>query len=152
MPRHLIRFALLLGLCAVLTASAGRLAAASQNIAQFTLSNGLSVVVVPDHRTPVVTHMIWYCVGSGDETLGKSGIAHFLEHLMFKGTATNPAGRFSQQLAAIGGQENAFTSYDYTGYYQRAAREHLPMKSPMPMSHSGWRISTTQRKCWSHAA
>ena len=78
---------------------------------QFTLDNGLQVVVViPDHRTPVVTHMLWYRVGAADEPTGKSGIAHFLEHLMFKGTAKNPAGRFSQQLAAIGGQENAFTA------------------------------------------
>ncbi len=95
------------------------------DIAHFTLANGLEVVVLPDHRTPVVTHMIWYKVGSADEPPGKSGIAHFLEHLMFKGTAKNPAGRFSQTLATIGGQENAFTSNDYTGYYQRVAREHL---------------------------
>jgi zinc protease len=83
-------------------------------------------VVIPDHRTPVATHMIWYKVGSADEPPGKSGIAHFLEHLMFKGTAKNPAGRFSQMLATIGGQENAFTSNDYTGYFQRVAKEHLP--------------------------
>ncbi len=82
-------------------------------------------MVIPDRRTPVVTHMLWYRVGAADEPRGKSGIAHFLEHLMFKGTAKNPAGRFSQRLAAIGGQENAFTSYDYTGYFQRASREHL---------------------------
>ena len=67
-------------------------------------------MVIPDHRTPVVTHMVWYRVGAADEPPGKSGIAHFLEHLMFKGTAKNPAGAFSQLLAAIGGQENAFTS------------------------------------------
>jgi len=93
----------------------------------FTLANGLQVVVIPDHRTPVVTQMIWYKVGSADETPGKSGLAHFLEHLMFKGTKLNPAGRFSQTLAAIGGQENAFTSSDYTGYYQRVAKEQLGM-------------------------
>ena len=84
-------------------------------------------MVVPDRRAPVVTHMMWYRVGAADETAGTSGIAHFLEHLMFKGTAKNPAGRFSQTLAAIGGQENAFTSTDYTGYYQRVAREQLGM-------------------------
>src|SRR5215471_16857619 len=95
--------------------------------ATFTLPNGLQVVVIQDHRTPVVTQMIWYKVGSADETPGKSGLAHFLEHLMFKGTKLNPAGKFSQTLAAIGGQENAFTSSDYTGYYQRVAKEHLPM-------------------------
>src|SRR5438445_103449 len=82
--------------------------------ASFTLGNGLQVVVIPDHRTPVVTRVICYKVGSADETPGKSGLAHFLEHLMFKGTAKNPAGRFSHELAAIGGQENAFTTADYT--------------------------------------
>jgi zinc protease len=94
-------------------------------ISRFVLANGLEVVVIPDRRAPVVTHMIWYRVGSADEEPGKSGIAHFLEHLMFKGTAKNPAGRFSQVVAGIGGQENAFTGTDYTGYFQRAAREHL---------------------------
>jgi len=96
-------------------------------VAYFTLSNGMQVVVIPDHRTPVVTHMVWYRVGSADEPRGKSGIAHFLEHLMFKGTAKNPAGRFSYILASIGAQENAFTSNDYTAYYQRVAREQLKM-------------------------
>src|SRR5712672_1371903 len=93
--------------------------------ASFTLSNGLQVVVIPDHRTPVVTEMIWYKVGSADETPGKSGIAHFLEHLMFKGTVKNPAGRFSQVVATVGGQENAFTAADYTGYFQRVPRDQL---------------------------
>jgi zinc protease len=69
--------------------------------------------------------MLWYRIGAADDPFGKSGIAHFLEHLMFKGTAKNPAGRFSQQIAAVGGQENAFTSYDYTGYFQRVSRESL---------------------------
>ena len=94
-------------------------------ISHFTLENGLEVVVIPDHRTPVVTHMVWYKVGSADETAGKTGLAHFLEHLMFKGTEKNPSGLFSQTVATIGGQENAFTSSDYTGYFQRTAREHL---------------------------
>src|SRR5262245_65069825 len=71
--------------------------------------------------------MVWYRVGSADEPPGKSGIAHFLEHLMFKGTEKNPSGKFSQVLATIGGQENAFTTADYTGYYQRVAREYLPL-------------------------
>ena len=91
----------------------------------FKLNNGLELVVVPDRRTPVVTHMVWYKVGAADETPGKSGLAHFLEHLMFKGTAKNPPGLFSQVVARIGGQENAFTASDYTGYYQRTSREHL---------------------------
>jgi zinc protease len=100
-------------------------ASLTANVAHFTLANGLEVVVVPDRRAPVVTHMIWYKVGAADEPPGKSGIAHFLEHLMFKGTAKNPAGRFSHTVATIGGQENAFTSSDYTGYYQRVSREYL---------------------------
>jgi zinc protease len=101
-------------------------AADGPEVADFTLPNGLEVVVIPDHRTPVVTHMAWYKVGAADETPGKSGLAHFLEHLMFKGTAKNPEGRFSQWLATVGGQENAFTTQDYTGYFQRIAKEYLP--------------------------
>jgi zinc protease len=97
----------------------------SERPASFTLQNGLQVVVIPDHRTPVVTQMIWYKVGSADETPGKSGLAHFLEHLMFKGTARHPAGEFSQTVLRIGGNENAFTSTDYTGYFQRVPREQL---------------------------
>ena len=94
-------------------------------VAGFTLPNGLQVVVVPDHRAPVVTHMVWYKVGAADETPGKSGLAHFLEHLMFKGTANNPGSAFEQDVAEIGGQENAFTASDYTGFYERVPREHL---------------------------
>ena len=99
--------------------------AAAPTVSDFKLANGLEVVVIPDHRAPVVTHMIWYKVGSADETAGKSGLAHFLEHLMFKGTETNPGDSFSQDVAEIGGQENAFTSNDYTGFFQRVPREHL---------------------------
>jgi zinc protease len=99
--------------------------AAAPDVTHFTLKNGLEVVVIPDRRTPVVTHMVWYKVGAADEEPGKSGLAHFLEHLMFKGTAKNPAGRFSQVVGTIGGQENAFTSSDYTGYYQRVSRDKL---------------------------
>jgi zinc protease len=115
-----------------LIALAGSLATSSlaaqqrgPEIADFTLANGLELVVIPDHRAPVVTHMIWYRVGAADETPGKSGLAHFLEHLMFKGTAKNPAGKFSQVVARIGGQENAFTSQDYTGYFQRVPSDQL---------------------------
>ena len=99
--------------------------AADPKVAHFTLANGLELVVIPDHRAPIVTHMIWYRVGAADEQAGKSGIAHFLEHLMFKGTKKNPAGYFSQLIASVGGQENAFTSSDYTGYYQKVPREQL---------------------------
>jgi zinc protease len=98
---------------------------AGAEVSHFTLANGLEVVVVPDHRAPVVTHMIWYKVGAADETPGKSGLAHFLEHLMFKGTEKNPGDTFSRQVAAIGGQENAFTASDYTGFFQRVPRNHL---------------------------
>ena len=94
-------------------------------VADFTLSNGLELVVIPDHRAPVVTHMIWYKVGAADETPGKSGLAHFLEHLMFKGTAKHPAGQFSKVVSRLGGRENAFTAYDYTGYFQRVPSEKL---------------------------
>src|SRR6202140_2541338 len=94
-------------------------------VANFTLANGLELVVIPDRRAPVVTHMIWYKVGAADETPGKSGLAHFLEHLMFKGTAKHPTGHFSQVVATIGGQENAFTSSDYTAFYQRVPSEKL---------------------------
>src|SRR5690606_9916939 len=78
-------------------------AASGPDISHFKLDNGMEVVVIPDRRTPVVTHLVWYRVGSADEPPGKSGIAHFLEHLMFKGTEKNPAGRFSKVLATMGG-------------------------------------------------
>ena len=100
-------------------------AAPKPDIGHFTLANGLEVVVVPDRRAPVVTHMVWYKVGAADETPGKSGLAHFLEHLLFKGTALHPMGEFSKTVAFVGGQENAFTTQDYTGYFQRVSREHL---------------------------
>jgi zinc protease len=120
------KHALALALTLFLAALCPRASAASGlDVAHFTLGNGLEVVVVPDHRTPVVTHMVWYKVGSADETAGKSGLAHFLEHLMFKGTKKNPLGRYSQTVATLGGQENAFTTDDYTAYYQRVPRERL---------------------------
>lgn len=97
----------------------------------FTLGNGLQVVVLPDHRAPVVTHMVWYRVGSADELPGKSGIAHFLEHLMFKGTGKIQPGEFSKIVARLGGNDNAFTSYDYTAYFQRIALEKLPQVMEM---------------------
>lgn len=99
--------------------------AGGPEVASFTLDNNLDVVVVPDHRAPVATHMIWYRNGSADDPLGQSGIAHFLEHLMFKGTEKHPVGAFSKAVSGLGGQENAFTSYDYTAYFQRVARDHL---------------------------
>ncbi len=112
-------------LAAALASSAFAAESSGPKITDFTLSNGLELVVIPDHRAPVVTHMIWYKVGAADEMPGKSGLAHFLEHLMFKGTANNPAGKFSQVVSRIGGQENAFTSNDYTGYFQRVPSDQL---------------------------
>lgn len=93
----------------------------------FTLANGMQVVVIESHRAPVVKHMVWYKVGSADEAPGESGIAHLLEHLMFKGTKTVPQGAFSAAIARNGGQENAFTSYDYTAYHQTIAKDRLEM-------------------------
>jgi len=122
------KFAMLVALAAAaMVGRADRAAAAGPNVAHFTLANGLEVIVIPDHRTPVITHMVWYRVGAADETPGKTGLAHFLEHLLFKGTEKHPQGEFSQVVATIGGNENAFTSSDYTGYFQRTAREHLKM-------------------------
>jgi zinc protease len=132
---RLARFAVLTGFALALAAPLPAVAAEPAKAAAapvigaavttFTLPNGLTVVVIPDHRATVVTHMVWYRAGSADEPAGKSGIAHYLEHLMFKGTKANPDGAFSKKVSEIGGQENAFTSYDYTAYYQRVAKEHL---------------------------
>ncbi|MAZ35647.1 MAG: peptidase M16 [Thalassospira sp.] len=96
-----------------------------------TLDNGMQVVLVENHRAPVVTHMVWYKVGSADETEGVSGIAHFLEHLMFKGTKDIAPGDFSKIVARNGGNDNAFTSWDYTGYFQNIARDRLEMVMKM---------------------
>lgn len=97
----------------------------------FTLENGMQVVVVQNHRVPVVTHMVWYRVGAADEGPGETGVAHLLEHLMFKGTPSHPNGEFSTIVARNGGQENAFTSYDYTSYYQTVARDRLELVMAM---------------------
>ncbi len=94
-------------------------------VSDFTLDNGMRAVVIEDHRAPVVTHMVWYRVGSADEPPGKTGIAHYLEHLMFKGTDKIAPGQFSKIIAANGGQDNAFTSRDYTAYFQRIAKDRL---------------------------
>jgi|TARA_R110001583_G_scaffold9281_2_gene44090 zinc protease len=96
-----------------------------------TLSNGMQVVLVENHRAPVVTHMVWYKAGAADEVPGTSGIAHFLEHLMFKGTKTIAPGEFSKIVARNGGQDNAFTSWDYTAYFQNIARDRLGMVMEM---------------------
>jgi len=96
-------------------------------VARFTLGNGMQVVVIPDRRAPVVTQMVWYKVGAADEPQGKAGIAHFLEHLMFKGTSQVPAGEFSRIVRRHGGEDNAFTSQDFTAYYQRIAKDRLDL-------------------------
>ena len=101
--------------------------AAVFNPETFTLDNGMQVVVVPNHRAPVVVHTVWYRAGSADDPVGSSGIAHFLEHLMFKGTTNTEPGEFSRIVSRNGGNENAFTSYDYTGYYQKVARDRLEL-------------------------
>ncbi len=97
----------------------------------FTLRNGLQVVVITDRRAPVVTHMLWYRVGAADEPRGHSGIAHFFEHLMFKGTRQIAPGEFSRTVARNGGDDNAFTAQDYTAYYERIARDRLELVMSM---------------------
>ena len=108
-----------------------RMATAEPPVTYFQLDNGMDVVVIEDHRVPVVTHMVWYRVGAADEPRGVSGIAHFLEHLMFKGTDEIPDGAFSKIIAANGGQDNAFTGQDYTGYFQRIAADRLDLVMKM---------------------
>lgn len=93
----------------------------------FTLSNGLKVIVQEDHRAPVVVSQVWYKAGALDEVNGKTGVAHVLEHMMFKGTKKVPAGQFSRFIAAAGGKENAFTGMDYTCYFQQLEKSNLPL-------------------------
>jgi zinc protease len=107
------------------------LPAAAEPVTRFTLDNGLDVVVIEDNRAPVVVQMIWYRVGAADEPPGKSGIAHFLEHLMFKGTETIGPNQFSAIVEAQGGDDNAFTSWDYTAYFQRVAADRLELVMQM---------------------
>ncbi|WP_353432221.1 pitrilysin family protein [Polynucleobacter sp. MWH-UH23A] len=92
---------------------------------EFQLSNGLKLIVREDHRAPTVAHMVWYRAGSMDETNGRTGVAHVLEHMMFKGTDKVKAGEFSRLVAAVGGRENAFTSRDYTAYFQQVEKSKL---------------------------
>jgi zinc protease len=103
------------------------LAAQADEVSSFTLDNGMQVVVIEDHRAPVVVQMVWYRIGAADEAPGHSGIAHFLEHLMFQGTETLAPGEFSATVEAQGGNDNAFTSWDYTAYYQRVAADRLDL-------------------------
>ena len=103
----------------------------ADQVTDFTLDNGLQVVVIEDHRAPVVVHMLWYRAGSSDEPAGVSGIAHFLEHLLFKQTKTLEAGEFSRVVAENGGSDNAFTSKDFTAYFQRVAADRLDLMMQM---------------------
>lgn len=113
--------------CLVTAISLCGVPALAADVSSFTLENGLQTVVIEDHRAPVVVQMVWYKTGSADEVRGKSGIAHYLEHLMFKGTDTLAAGELSKTVSANGGSDNAFTSYDYTAYFQRIATDRLPL-------------------------
>ena len=117
---------LLAAALAVLATSAPVLTQAEE-VTTYQLDNGMDVVVIEDHRAPVVVHMLWYRAGSADEPVGSSGVAHYLEHLLFKATDTVESGEFQRVVAENGGSDNAFTSYDYTGYFQRVAADRLPL-------------------------
>ncbi|MDW4550207.1 pitrilysin family protein [Defluviimonas sp. D31] len=114
----------------ILAATVGAPALAEE-VTTFTLPNGLEAVVIEDYRAPVVVQMVWYRAGAADEEPGVSGIAHYLEHLMFKGTDTLAPGEFSKIVEANGGADNAFTSWDFTGYYQRVAADRLELMMQM---------------------
>lgn len=117
---------------ATIVALSPTLAAANDEaVTTFQLDNGMQVVVVEDHRAPVVQHMLWYRAGSADEPKGSSGVAHFLEHLLFKATDTMESGELSATVARNGGRDNAFTSYDYTAYFQRVAADRLDLMMRM---------------------
>lgn len=124
--QRLLTLSLMAFMMLAATEQSGGPAHAATRATSFDLDNGMQVVVIPDHRAPVVTHMVWYRVGAADEAPGQSGVAHFLEHLMFKATETLPAGEFSKIVARMGGQDNAFTGQDVTAYFQRIARDRLP--------------------------
>ena len=117
-------FRRLFALVAALAVTAAVAQAAAQ---ERKLANGLRVIVKEDHRAPTVVHMVWYVAGSMDEGSGESGVAHVLEHLMFKGTKTVKSGEFSRRIAAAGGRENAFTNRDYTAYFQQVPKAALPL-------------------------
>jgi len=103
----------------------GSSARAEPQVSTFKLANGMQVVVIPDHRVPVVTHMVWYRAGAADDPWGTSGIAHFLEHLMFKSTNKIKSGEFTRIITRLGGRDNAQTTHDTTAYFQRVAKQHL---------------------------
>ncbi len=123
--------------------------AASVKAQQFTLANGMTLIVLPDRRAPTAVQMLWVRVGSFDEVDGTSGVAHVLEHMMFKGSRTLKPGEFSRRVAALGGQENAFTTRDYTGYYQQipatALEEAMKLESDR-FAHNQWPDEEFQRE------
>lgn len=125
------RFGAGIAVALALTLPAAPPASAEVPVTTFTLENGLDVVVIEDHRAPVVVQMIWYRVGAADEPAGHSGIAHFLEHLLFKGTEKIAPNAFSGIVEAQGGDDNAFTSWDYTAYFQRIAADRLDLVMEM---------------------
>ena len=98
-----------------------------ERVFQFALQNGMQVVVVPDHRAPVITQMLWYRVGAVDDPPGIGGLAHFFEHMMFRGTTANPGDAFSTTVARNGGEDNAFTTHDYTAFYEQIAKDRMPV-------------------------
>lgn len=118
-------------LAPILAAGLGAGPAVAETVSSFTLDNGMEVVVIEDNRAPVVVHMVWYRAGAADEPPGVSGIAHFLEHLMFKGTDDLGPGELSRIVEANGGSDNAFTSWDYTAYFQRVAADRLDLMMEM---------------------
>ena len=128
LPSSLRRLTVAVALVGTLaTAQAARGTAQVFDPTVHTLENGLEIVVIPNHRAPIVTQMLWYKVGAADEPLGKSGIAHYLEHLMFKGTEKVGPFEFSQLIERHGGRDNAMTSWDFTAYHQTVASEQLEM-------------------------
>jgi zinc protease len=130
MPRRLLP-RLAPTLVTTLTLALASAVQAAENVTEFFLDNGMQVVVIEDHRSPAVVHMVWYRAGAADEPPGQSGVAHFLEHLMFKGTDDLESGEFSDTVNANGGSGNAFTSWDYTGYFQRVASDRLGLMMEM---------------------
>ena len=123
MHKRLLKLAVVLACLAPLLTPLG----VQAEVYEKTLSNGLKVIVQEDHRAPVLVQQIWYRAGSMDESSGTTGIAHVLEHMMFKGTKSVPPGEFSKRIAAAGGRENAFTSYDYTAYFQQLHKDKIEM-------------------------
>jgi zinc protease len=132
---------MLLALIALLLVGAPLAIAQPAQAMQFTLRNGMTLIVKPDHRAPTAVHMVWVRVGSMDEVDGTSGVAHVLEHMMFKGTPSIKAGDFSRRVAALGGRENAFTSFDYTGFFQQIPATRLEQVMQLEsdrFAHNQW--------------